>query len=149
MITTQIRWLIRRDMDAVQAIENASFSHPWSGAEWAENLKERDTIGTVIEDDLDILGYAIYKLGKTKFELLNMAVKPIERRCGHGRQMINRLKGKLDQQHRTAIECTVTEENLQAQLFLQACGFTAVRVVKDAWNGSDAYRFRYRIKEQA
>ena len=149
MITTQIRWLIRRDMEAVQAIENASFTHPWSGDEWLENLKERDTIGTVIEDDLRILGYAVYKLGKTKFELLNLAVKPVDRRCGHGRQMIERLIGKLDPQNRTAIECTVTDDNLQAQLFLQACGFKAVRVVKDAWNGSDAYRFRYRLKGQA
>lgn len=146
MITAQIRWLIKRDMDAVMEIEKRSFSHPWTEEEFTAHLKHRDTIGAVIEDETQILGYMIYELHKQKLQLLNVAVKPIERRSGYGRQMIQRLTEKLKQQGRSSIECTVTESNLNAQLFLQACGFKASRVIRDAWNGQDAYLFRYRLR---
>lgn len=145
-LPAQVRWLIRRDMDEVMEIEKRSFDHPWSEEEFMCALRERNTIGAVIEDNTQIIGYMIYELHKGKLELLNLAVKPIERRNGYGRQMIERLIAKLEQQQRNAIECTVTDANLNAQLFLQSCGFKAVRVVKDAWNGSDAYLFRYRLR---
>ncbi len=145
-LPAQVRWLIRRDMDEVMEIEKRSFDHPWSEEEFLCCLRERNTLGAVIEDNTQVIGYMIYELHKGKLELLNLAVKPIERRCGYGRQMIQRLIDKLEQQRRTAIECTVADANLNAQLFLQACGFKAVRVIKDAWNGSDAYLFRYRLR---
>lgn len=144
--TSQIRHLIRRDMPDVMEIEKRSFGHPWSEEEFIESLRGRNTIGAVIEDNNLVIGYMIYSLHKSKFELLNLAVKPIERRCGYGRQMIQRLIDKLKQQDRTTIECTVTEDNMHAQLFLQACGFKAVRIVRNAWNGSDAYLFRYKLR---
>lgn len=148
-LPAQVRWLIRRDMDEVMEIEKRSFDHPWSEEEFLCHLRERNTIGAVIEDHESVLGYMVYQLHKSKLVLLNLAVKPIERRSGYGRQMIQRLIDKLEQQRRTAIECTVCEQNLNAQLFLQSCGFKASRVIKDAWNGADAYLFRYRLKERA
>lgn len=145
-LPAQVRWLIRRDMDEVMEIEKRSFDHPWSEDEFMMHLRERNTIGAVIEDNTQIIGYMVYELHKGKLELLNLAVKPIERRSGYGRQMIQLLIDKLEQQRRTTIECTISDNNLNAQLFLQSCGFKACRVIKDAWNGSDAYLFRYRLR---
>ena len=145
-LPAQVRWLIRRDMDEVMKIEKRSFDHPWTEEEFMMHIRERNTIGAVIEDNTQIIGYMVYELHKGKLNLLNLAVKPIERRSGYGRQMVQRLIDKLEQQRRTTIECTISDNNLNAQLFLQSCGFKACRVIKDAWNGSDAYLFRYRMR---
>ena len=48
---TQIRWLIRRDMDDVLAIERASFQFPWTEEEFLCCLRQRNCIGTVAELD--------------------------------------------------------------------------------------------------
>lgn len=147
-LPAQVRWLIRRDMDEVMAIEKQSFDHPWTEEEFMCCLRERNTIGAVIEDNTQIIGYMIYELHKGKLRLLNLAVKPIERRCGYGRQMIQRLIDKLEQQRRNTIETELGDRNLNGQLFLQSCGFKAVRVIRDAWNGDDAYLFRYLLRGQ-
>jgi ribosomal-protein-alanine N-acetyltransferase len=145
---TEIRWLIRRDMKAVRAIESASYDFPWSESEWAANLKVRNTIARVIELDGQVVGYVVYQLHKDVIEILNLAVKPIERRSGHGRLMMETLKGTLSQSRRTKIEATLCEANLSGQLFLQSCGLRAVRVIREAWNECDAYLFRLSVKER-
>ena len=147
--TTEIRWLIRRDMDEVMAIEKASFDHPWSEEEFLLCLKQRNCIGCVLEDEFfRVKGFIVYELNKSTLRILNLAVAPSDRRCGLGRQMIQRLVDKLTQQGRTRREAEVRESNLRAQLFLQACGFKAVRCLRKhyAETNEDAYLFRHRLK---
>lgn len=125
-----IRWMSRRDMPEVLAIENASFEHPWSEEEWIRCLRQRTNIGMVVERDEVVIGHMVYALEPKTINVLNMAVRPDLVRMGIGRAMIDKLKSKLHLQRRNKIICNVQEYNLEAQLFMRSCGFTAVETTR-------------------
>lgn len=52
--------------------------------------------------------------------------------------MIQRLKDKLDQQRRYAIDIEVDERNLDCQLFLRAMGFKATGTIRK-YHGCEEY----------
>lgn len=137
-----LRWLIRRDMGRVMEIDRRSFfPDQWDEEEFITTLRNRNCIGTVldpcnIEDDL--YGFMIYELHKDRLKILRMAVHPELRRTGCGAQMIQRLKDKLDQQRRYAIDIEVDERNLSCQLFLRAMGFKATGTIRK-YHGCEEY----------
>lgn len=146
---TQIRWLIRRDMDEVLSIERGSFQFPWTEEEFLCCLRQRNCIGTVAELDHKIVGFMIYELHKSMLRILNFAVASDVRRHGIGRQMVQRLIDKLSQQRRREIVLEVRESNLPAQLFFASCGFRATSVLRNYYydTNEDAYYMRYSISE--
>lgn len=139
-----IRWMIRRDMPEVQAIENASFDSPWSGDEFIRCLRQRNCIGMVAEIGEKIVGYTIYELHRNRLEILNLAVHGEHRRSGVGSSMIAKLYSKLSPQRRTRIDAAVCERNENAHYWLKACGFTAIEILRDHYEEitADAYLFR-------
>ena len=140
-----IRWLIRRDMREVLAIENACFQFPWTEEEFLLQLREKNCIGCVAEKGFDVLGYMIYELHKSTLRLPNLAVHPAYQRRSIGTQMISRLVDKLSQQRRARLTVEVRESNVIAQQFLQSCGMRAVSVNHGRYEetGEDAYEFVY------
>jgi ribosomal-protein-alanine N-acetyltransferase len=148
---TQIRWLIRRDMDEVLSIERGSFQFPWTEEEFLCCLRQRNCIGTVAELDHKIVGFMIYELHKSMLRILNFAVAPDVRRGGIGRQMVQRLVDKLSQQRRREIVLEVRETNVPAQLFFANNGFRAVTVLRKHYDDTceDAYYMRYCLTEDS
>ena len=148
---TQIRWLIRRDMDEVLSIERGSFQFPWTEEEFLCCLRQRNCIGTVAELDHKIVGFMIYELHKSMLRILNFAVAPDVRRGGIGRQMVQRLVDKLSQQRRREIVLEVRETNVPAQLFFANSGFRAVTVLRKHYDDTceDAYYMRYCLTEDS
>lgn len=143
--STHIRWLIRRDMPGVMAIENGSFDFPWEEAEFADCLKSRSVIGLVCEREDTVVGFIVYELAKGMLYVVNMAVHPAFRHEGVGSQMLKKLFGKLCEK-RPDIVIDVREENLECQLFLKANDFNCREILKDHYdNGESAYRFRYNL----
>ena len=147
----QIRWLIRRDMPEVLAIEQSSFQQPWSEEEFLSHLRQRNCIGMVAEYNQQIVGFMIYELHKARLQLLNFATSGDFRRLGVGLQMINKLVDKLSQQRRQEIILEVRESNLEAQLFFKSQEFQAVRVMRAHYDDTteDAYVMRFRLYETA
>ena len=141
----QGRWLIRRDMDRVLMIDRQSFASPWSEEDFLVALKQRDTIGMVVQEQnetLDgIVGFAVYKLKKHSFEMIRFAVEPWTRREGAGRFIIDRMIQKLSGTNRNEITAEVEERNLTCQLFLQEMGFKAVDSISVF--GGDLYVMKY------
>lgn len=148
---TQIRWLIRRDMDEVLQIERSSFQFAWTEEEFLCCLRQRNCIGTVAELDHRIVGFMIYELHKSMLRILNFAVGTEFRRCGIGCQMVQRLVDKLSQQRRREIVLEVRETNLPAQLFFASSGFRAVTVLRNHYDDTceDAYYMRYCLNQEA
>ena len=146
-----IRWLIRRDMDEVLAIERASFEFPWTEEEFLCCLRQRNCIGTVAELDHEIIGFMIYELHQSMLRILNFSVAPQHRRQGIGRQMVQRLIDKLSQQRRREIVLEVRETNLAAQLFFSGCRFRALSVMRNHYDDTleDAYYMRYSLSDSA
>lgn len=142
----QIRWLIRRDMPEVLAIEQASFEYAWTEEDFLCCLRQRNCIGMVAEDKSgEVVGFMIYELHRERLRLLNFAVAEKARRARVGTQMAERLIDKLRQQGRREIRCEVRERNLPAQQFFRAMGFLAVGVLRDRYDDTpeDAYLMRY------
>jgi ribosomal-protein-alanine N-acetyltransferase len=144
-----IRWMIRRDMPEVLAIEHASFEYPWCEEEFLRVLRQRNCIGMVAEHGERIVGFMIYELHRSKIHLLDFATHSDFRRRGVGRQMIAKLVGKLSSQRRNRIALQVRETNLPAQLFYRVVGFRATEVEREHYadTGEDGYTMLYHLDE--
>ncbi len=144
-----IRWMIRRDMPEVLAIEHASFEYPWCEEEFLRVLRQRNCIGMVAELGERIAGFMIYELHRNKIHVLDFATHPELRRQGVGRQMVSKLAGKLSSQRRNRIALYVRETNLAAQFFFRVVGFRACEVLREHYQdtGEDAYSMHYHLDE--
>ena len=145
----QVRWLIRRDMDHVMAIERASFSDPWSEEEFLCCLRQKNTIGRVAEINYQIVGYMIYELHKRVVRIANFAVDPEYRRQDIGTAMLASLKERIDHR-RSTITAEIRDSNLTAHQFFAANDFLALSVLPQYFlNGEDAYRFECQVRRSA
>jgi ribosomal-protein-alanine N-acetyltransferase len=150
-IGVHIRWMIRRDMPEVLQIENNCFEFPWFEEDFIRCLRQRNCIGMVAEHGERVVGFMIYELHKSRLHILNFAVGKNMRLRGVGRQMAEKLVGKLSSQRRTRISLEVRETNLPAQMFFKHVGFRATSVLRSYYEDSpeDAYvmQFRYEPEE--
>ena len=151
-VRVHIRWMIRRDMPEVLAIEGESFEFPWLEDDFIRCLRQRNCIGMVAEHEDRVVGFMIYELHRTRIHVLNFAVAEAYRHCGVGSQMLAKLAAKLSTQRRSRIVLEVRETNLDAQLFFRENGFRAVSVLHSYYADTpeDAYlmQYRYRLERQ-
>ena len=148
-VRVHIRWMIRRDMPEVLAIEHAGFDLPWTEEEFLRVLRQRNCIGMVAELGERVVGFMIYELHKSKLHILDFAVHPEYRRQGVASQMVEKLVGKLSSHRRTRIVLHVRETNLPAQVFFRGQSFRAVEVVREHYQDTaeDAYLMHYTFDE--
>jgi ribosomal-protein-alanine N-acetyltransferase len=146
-----IRWMIRRDMPSVLAIENLSFGPEgaWQEDQFIHHLRQRDNIGMVAELDDEVVGFMIYELHRNRLHIVNFAVHPKFRRIGVGRQMMDKLVGKLCYQRRNRIELGVADHNLGAHLFFKACGMRCEKMNFDEDIQQHWYEFVYRFGKES
>ncbi len=142
-----VRWMIRRDMHEVIAIEREAFEFPWSEEDFTRCLRQRNCIGMVAELADSVVAFMIYELHRSRLHMLNFAVLRSHRRLGIGTQMMEKLVGKLTPDRRGRIALEVRETNLPAQLFFRSLGFRATTVLKDFYQDSteDAYLMQYAL----
>ena len=81
-LKVDIRWLIRRDIPAVLAIEQVSFSDAWTEDDLMNHLRQRNCIGMVAEIDEKIVAFFVYELYEKSLNLINIAVQPSYRKIG-------------------------------------------------------------------
>jgi [ribosomal protein S18]-alanine N-acetyltransferase len=145
-LPVHIRWMIRRDMPEVLAIEKQCFEFPWQDEDFIRCLRQRNCIGMVAEAGERVVGFMIYELHKSRLHILNFAVHENYRRRGVGRQMAKKLVGKLSRERRSRVMLEIRETNLPAQLFFRALGFRAISVLRDFYEDTpeDAYLMQYR-----
>lgn len=145
-VPVHIRWMIRRDMPEVLAIENQVFQFPWMEEDFIRCLRQRNCIGMVAEHSERVLGFMIYELHKNRLHILNFAVHEQSRRRRVGTQMVRKLASKLSSERRSRIMLEIRETNVAAQLFFRACGFRAISVLRAFYDDTpeDAYLMQYR-----
>ena len=147
----QLRWMIRRDMPEVLAIEQEAFEFPWSDEDFTRCLRQRNCIGMVAEVGDSVVAFMIYELHRTRLHVLNFAVRRSHRRVGIGTQMMGKLFAKLSVERRDRILLEVRERNLPAQVFFRSLGYRAITVLKDFYEDSteDAYLMQFLSAEAA
>ncbi len=141
----EIRWMIRRDMPEVLAIETGSFEFPWREDDFIRCLRQRNAIGMVAERNERIVGFMVYELHGDRLHVLNFAVAADERRHGVGTTLCQKLGSKLSRERRTRILLEVRESNLDALKFFRAIGFRAISILRDFYEDTteDAYLMQY------
>ena len=150
-LRVHIRWMIRRDMSEVLAIEQGNFEFPWSEDDFIRCLRQRNCIGMVAEHGDNVVGFMIYELHKNRLHILNFAVSESIQHQEVGSQMVHKLISKLSSQRRRRITLEVRETNLSAQLFFKTCGFRATAVLRSYYEDSpeDAYVMQYHHQSAA
>lgn len=140
------RWLVRRDMDDVVAIESESSPYPATHDEILALLRERNIIGMVAESSYRVAGYCVYEVSPERITLLQLAVAQHTRRKGVGTVLLEKLKRKIDaSETRFSLDVNVRETNLPGQLWLRNRGLRGVCVNRRyfADSGEDAFLMRY------
>lgn len=135
-LRVHVRWMIRRDMPAVMAIDEHGLQ--WQEHEFIRCLRQRNCIGMVAEWKEQVVGQMIYELYKDRLHIVNFGVDPDYRRRTVATQMMLKLQGKLSQERRNRIVVGVPDAMLGMQLFLKNVGFFAEEI------DDEEYRFVYR-----
>lgn len=146
-----IRWMIRRDMPKVMAIEESSFEFPWDENMFVRVLRQRNIVSLVAEVDEIIVGYVVHEFHKNRLHVINFAVHPHFRRLGVGSAIVRKLVSKLSFERRNRIILEIRESNLGAHLFFRHLGFRAISVLRDFYDDTDedAYLFQLRMVDYA
>lgn len=132
-----IRWLIRRDLEEVLALERQCFFDCWGEEQWLTHLRQRNCIAMVAElDNHTIAGAMLYELHKERLELLRLFVGNEYQNRGIGSAMVGRLVDKLSHQRRNVIGISVSEYNVDAQIWLAKREFRG-------WPQGDQIRFEF------
>jgi ribosomal-protein-alanine N-acetyltransferase len=128
-----IRWIITKDYDAIIAIERESFEHAWTRAELTKFLKHHAHIGYVAVLNGEVVGYFLYELHPSHFELVGIAVHPKHRRAGIATKMMGELHKKMISR-RGCVKLLVRETNVAGQQFFKSVGYMATGLVKGAYD---------------
>lgn len=142
---TYFEWMLRAHLPFVLAIEEAALckANRWSEQNFIDLFRDQNNVALVIETDAELLGYVVYRVGKTDLSLLRVVVNPKHRRLGFGTQLIGKLVGKVRAHARwNRVTAQVSERFTDVHLWLKANDFMATRVARRAGpTGEDAIAF--------
>ena len=143
-----IRWMIRRDMPEVLAIEHAGFEYPWCEEEFLRVLRQRNCIGMVAEHGERIVGFMIYELHRNKIHVLDFATHADFAGEAWDDRWWPSWSGSSPTSGVTGSLCTFARPTA-AQLFFKVLGFRAMEVVREHYadTGEDAYSMQYHLDE--
>jgi GNAT superfamily N-acetyltransferase len=151
-MTYVIRWMEYSDMAVCEKIDLGNTENSvlaWKEQDFKNELREKDTIGQVMEVHGQIVGFMVYLLQVKQIILMHMSVAKRMQRKGLGTAMVDKLKRKLRPGRRERIIVPVRESLLGAHLFMKANGFIAISVLKNDFidTNEDAYIFKFDLPQ--
>ncbi len=126
---TGLRDATAADLDAVMAIERASFpTDAWSRDAMRRSLLDHDAVALVATADDDVVGYAVAlaPAGTGDADVLTIAVDAAWRHTGIGRSMIQRLIDGARARGARRVFLEVRVDNEVAQRLYRSFGFVAI-----------------------
>ena len=137
----EFREMIPTDADEVAAIEERSFSMPWSRKFFWEEVSNSDTFYLVATVDKKIVGYIGAWISFGDAQITNIAIDPDFRRRGIGESMIRFFESEIKKSRGvSAMTLEVRPSNLNAIHLYEKIGFRSVgrRPKYYSDNGEDA-----------
>ena len=138
----EIRLATIDDAQAIYAIEQQSFSVPWSlDSIETELLNEDKKLYYVIEDANGVVGYAGAWLAYDEGQITNIAIRPSARRQGFGAKLTSALIEECFKRGMHEIFLEVRISNLSALSLYRQLGFTVKGMRKNYYSEpkEDAY----------
>lgn len=136
------RRMTLEDVDAVYAIEQATFSTPWSRQSFVDEMTTNKCARYVVaEEDGQVIAYAGAWLVFEEGHITNIAVKAEARGRGVGSAVTRALMQYAANMGVQYLTLEVRKSNLAAQKMYKSLGFLELGVRKRYYedNGEDAY----------
>jgi ribosomal-protein-alanine N-acetyltransferase len=114
------------DLDAVMAIERASFAAPWSRNMFLEEMNNRAARVIIFKSNNTLVGYVCFWEVLDEAHLMNVAVHPDYRSRGYGKLIMEKLEAMCFQDGLRRIILEVGRRNIPARRLYRKCGFSAI-----------------------
>lgn len=121
----QFRRMTAADLDAVMAIENVIYTHPWTRGNFADSL-DAGSHCWVMEADAAMTGYAVLNIAAGEAHLLNLSIAAPWQRRGLGRTFLNHLFDFIDKNGTRVLFLEVRMSNLGARALYAQVGFREI-----------------------
>ncbi len=125
-----IRQMERGDLDAVQCIEQQVYPFPWSNQIFIDSM-EAGSLLVVVEQQQQVVGYAVQSTAAGETQLLNIAITPNEQGQGLGGTLLQWLIEQARKQQSEMLFLEVRLSNQIAQALYQQMGFNEIGMRKD------------------
>ena len=124
MSQVTFRPMVEADLDAVVAIEQAAFSHPWTRKLFQEGLSSYQC-WVMCADGVQI-GHGVIQLILDEAHLLNITVRPQSQGQGYGLQLLEHLMAEAGRQGGRECFLEVRASNQSAYRLYERYGFNEV-----------------------
>ena len=115
------------DLDAVMAIENVIYTHPWTHGNFIDSL-QADSPCWIMEMHGVTIGYAVLTVGAGEAHLLNLSIAAAWQRRGLGRELLSYLIVFIGKIKVTALYLEVRVSNTAARALYMQAGFREISV---------------------
>ena len=123
----QLAPMAESDLDAVLAIENAIYTHPWTRGNFADSLRAGYCCRTWRQGSV-LVGYFVLLAAAAEAHLLNLSIAATVQRRGHGAALLReamRLARELGARH---VFLEVRPSNAAGQALYGRFGFKRIAV---------------------
>lgn len=129
-MTTQIQWLLRRNLPSILAMEADAYppDERWGEGDYIETIGSKSHLGLIAERGDKTIGVMVYELRRSSLVLHRIIVAPLFRNQGVGRLLLDTLYAKANSR-RPRIKSHVNEYNTRGHLFLRACGWRCYSIL--------------------
>jgi [ribosomal protein S18]-alanine N-acetyltransferase len=136
--------MIAADLPAVEAIERASFSNPWSEATFRGEIQNLDISFPMVivhEPERAVVGYIMYWLVGDEAQINNVAVHPDFRGKGIAEAALKLVLKSLRDKEAVFVSLEVRKSNAPALTLYKKLGFTVLGTRKGYYTNpvEDAY----------
>ena len=121
-----LRPMVVPELDAVMAIEVASYAYPWSRGNFIDSLAGGYPARVLFDAQGEMLGYFVAMTGVDEMHLLNVTVAPAVQGRGHGSFLIGALAALCRENHAQQLWLEVRQGNERARTLYGRLGFTTV-----------------------
>lgn len=126
-------------LDAVMAIEQAAYAHPWTQGNFADSLRAGYQAQLLVAGDT-LIGYFVAMKGVDEVHLLNITVAPSLQGQGWGRVMLDALATWARGQGAQWLWLEVRQSNVRAQRLYERQGYRQVGKRKGYYPAAEGRR---------
>ena len=126
-------------LDAVLAIEQSAYSHPWSRRNFSDSIAAGYQLQCLVAG-AELLGYFVAMAGYREVHLLNITVAPAHQRQGWARVMLDALALWSRGQQAEWLWLEVRAGNIRARQIYEHCGFVRVGLRKGYYPAAHGQR---------
>ena len=134
---TIIRPMAAADLDAILAIERASFSVPWQRGHFEDEMTAPHSFPFVAECNGDIAGYVCLMSLFEEAQILDIAVAPEQRGRGIARLLMDHAVAVAQEKQAEVLTLEVRSTNSPAITLYERCGFSRTGVRSKYYEGVD------------